>query len=272
MKSEKRRLGSDIPTLVAISTMAWILVNVSHEILGHAGSAALLGIPVRAVSTTTAIIEGDQVTSIGAYRTIMAAGTLMNIMGGAAALILLRLQKQVDFAIRYFLWLFATFSFIIVAMNLVSIMLIGAGDWTEVTRELEPGGLWKAIVIGVGVIITIFGFVIPLRLWMPELRDNRRAQLTITVIPVVTLIVIQSLSLIGSPFVRLLSGANHLLACVFAYLHFILWAILVNALPMPRSLNPAESIRLARSFGWLAFGLVFALFYLVVLGTGIGSA
>ena len=222
MKSEERRFGIDIPTLVAISTMAWILVNVSHEIIGHAGSAVLLGIAVRAVSTTTASIEWDQVTSIGAYRTIMAAGTIMNMMGGVAALILLRFQKQADSAIRYFLWLFATFSFIIVAMNLVSVMLIDAGDWTEVTRELEPRGLWKAIIIGVGVVIMIFGFVMPLRLWMPELRENRRAKLTITVIPVVSLIVVQSLSLIGSPF-KISLRANHLLACVFAYLHFIFW-------------------------------------------------
>ncbi len=57
MKSDETRLGIDKPTLVAISTMAWILVNVSHEIIGHAGSAALLGLPVRVVSTTTAYIE-----------------------------------------------------------------------------------------------------------------------------------------------------------------------------------------------------------------------
>jgi hypothetical protein len=231
----------------------------------------LLGIPVKAVSTTTASIEWDQVTSIGAYRTIMAAGTIMNLMGGAAALILLRLLKHTSSATRYFLWLFATFSFIIVAMNLVSGMFIGVGDWTEVTRELEPRGLWKAIIIGVEVVLTILGFILPLRLWMPELRENRRALLTITVIPVVTLIVVQSLSLIGSPFVRLPSGASHLLACVFAYLHFIFWAILVNALPMIRSKNPAESIRLTPSYLWLASGLVFALFYLVVLGSGLGS-
>ena len=260
----------DIPTLVAISTIAWILVNVSHEIMGHAGSAALLGVPVRVVSTTTASIEWDQVTSIGAYRTIMAGGTVMNLVGGAAALILLHWQRQANSATRYFLWLFATFSFIIAAMNLVSVMLIGAGDWMEFIRELEPGGFWKAIIIGVGVIITIFGYIMPLRIWMPDLRDNRKTQLAVTVIPVVTLIVVQSLSLIGSPFARLPSAEKHLLACVFAYLHFVLWAVLVNALPVPRSKKPLQSIRLLRSYGWLAFGLLFALFYFVVLGPGLG--
>lgn len=271
MKTEDRRLVIDIPTLIAISTMAWILVNVSHEIIGHAGSAALLGIPVRAVSTTTASIEWDQVTSIGAYRIIMASGAIMNFLGGVAALIILRLHKQANSPVRYFLWLFATFSFVIVTMNLVSVILLGAGDWIEVMRGLESLGLWKAIIIGVGLVITIFGFIMPLRLWMPELKDNRKEKLTITVIPVISLIVIQSLSLIGSPFLRLPSGASHLLACVFAYLHFIFWVILVNILPIPRSLDPAKSIRLPRSYGWIISGLVFALFYLIVLGSGIGS-
>ena len=59
MKNEERFFGIDLPTLAAISSLAWILVNVSHEIIGHAGSAFLLGIPVRAVSTTTASIQGE---------------------------------------------------------------------------------------------------------------------------------------------------------------------------------------------------------------------
>jgi hypothetical protein len=268
---EDRRIKIDIPTLVAISTMVWVLVNVSHEIMGHAGSAFLLGIPVRAVSTTAVSIEWDKVTSSGAYRIIMAGGTLMNLIGGTAALILLSLRKQAYSATRYFLWLFSTFSFIIVAMNLVSVVPIGGGDWTEFTRQLEPRNLWKGIIIGIGMIITIFGYILPLRIWMPVLKSNRREQLAITAIPVFTMIVVQSLSLIGSPFASLPSGGMHLLASLFAYLHFVLWAILVNAIPAPRSKNPPQSIRLPRSNAWLASGLLLALFYIVVLGSGIGS-
>jgi len=201
----------------------------------------------------------------------MAVGTAVNYVTGLAALALLRLQKLAKSATRYFLWLFATFSFIIAGMNLVSTMLIHTGDWTEVIRELEPAGVWKALIIGVGALISIGGFIMPLRLWMPGLRDNRKVKLTITVISVVTLIVVQSLSLVGSPFLRLPNGASHLVACAFAYLHFILWAILVNVFPIPLSKKPVESICLPRSYWWLAFGLVFGLTYLVVLGPGIES-
>ncbi len=38
IKSEGDRPEIDIPTLIAIATLAWVLVNVSHEIIGHAGA------------------------------------------------------------------------------------------------------------------------------------------------------------------------------------------------------------------------------------------
>lgn len=122
------------------------------------------------------------------------------------------------------------------------------------------------------MILSVFGYILPLKLWMPDLKSNQRIQLAVTVMPVVTVIVVQSLSLLGSPFISGPSGANHLLACVFAYLHFVLWAILVNALPAPRSIYSPQSIRLPRSYGWLVLGLFFALLYIVVLGPAPGSA
>jgi hypothetical protein len=106
---------------------------------------------------------------------------------------------------------------------------------------------------------------------MPDLRDQRGTLLAITGIPVVTVIVVQSLSLIGSPFAKGSAGAAHLLACVFAYLHFVLWAVLVNVLPAPRSKNTPQGIRLPPSSGWFVLGLFFTLFYIVVLGPVIGS-
>ena len=270
MNNEGRRLEIDIPTLIAISMLAWVLTNILHEIVGHAGSAALLGIPVRAVSTTTVYLEWDQVPSVGAYRIFHAAGTIVNLITGALALLVLRLRILKNSAPRYFLWLFATMSFTIAALNLVSAPLLGGGDWIEVTRGFEPVSLWIAIIVGLGVIMTVAGYALPLRLWMPDLRGNRGAQFKITVIPVVTLIVVQSLSIIGSPFANLPPASNHLLGSIFAYFHFILWAILVNVLPVPRSRNAVESIRLPRSNVSLAFGLVAALFFIFVLGPGLG--
>ena len=56
VESRERQLEVDVPTLIALSTVAWALADVLHEVVGHAGAAVLLGVPVRAVSTTTAYI------------------------------------------------------------------------------------------------------------------------------------------------------------------------------------------------------------------------
>ena len=267
---QKRSVEIDLLTLIAISIIAWSLANFLHEVVGHAGSAALLGIPVRAVSTTTMYIEWDQIKTVGENRIIHAAGAGMNLLTGVIALLFLRSPKINDSATRYFLWLFSTFSFIIVTLNLISAPLIGGGDWIVFIQEFENRELWKAIIIGAGVILTIPGYVLPLRLWMPDLRGNRKTLLKITIIPVMTLIVIQTLSLIGSPFSHLHPEYNHLLASVFAYLHFILWAILVNILPVPRSTSSIDSIRLPRSSVYLGLGFIVGLVFIAVLGPGLG--
>jgi len=260
----------DILTLIAISVIAWSLANFLHEAIGHAGSAALLGIPVRAVSTTTMYIEWSQIDSAAQNVIIHAAGTGLNLFSGIIALLLLRSQKVTDSATRYFLWLFSTVSFILVTINLISAPLIGGGDFSVIIQETENRQMWKAIIIGVGVILTIPGYVLPLRYWLPNMRGHRKTLLIITVIPALTMIIVQSLSLVGSPFSRLPPEYNHLLASVFAYLHFVLWVILVNILPVPKSTRSIESIRFPRSIIYLSIGLFVGIFFITVLGPGWG--
>lgn len=256
-----------MPTLIALSTVAWALADVLHEIVGHAGAAVLLGVPVRAVSTTTAYIVGDQIHSLGDVRTIHAAATVLNLVTGGLALLALRSRRVTSPAARYFLWLFATFSLIVVTLNL----LVGS-DLGEVIRGLEPRGLWRVGVLAVGMFVAVVGYVLPLRLWMPDLRGNRRLQLKITAIPVAVLIVVQALSVARSPFVRQPwgSGQNALATVVALSFFFGLWFALVNLVPRPRSTEPVASIRLTRSKTWLAVGLIVFLIFVAVLGPGLG--
>ena len=270
MNSKRKHIEIDLLTLISVSIVAWSLTNILHEIVGHAGSAALLGIPVRAVSTTTMYLDGAQAVTVVENRIIHAAGSVMNLLTGIVALLFLRSPKITHSAIRYFLWLFSTVSFIIVTLNLISTPLIGAGDWTIFIQGFERKQLWLSMIIGVGVVLAIPGYILPLHFWMPNLRENKKLRLKITVIPVITMIAVQTLSLISSPFSRLPPEQNHLLASVFLFLHFILWAILVNIIPMPHSRNPIESIRLPRSKLFLGLGLVMAFIFIAVLGPGLG--
>jgi hypothetical protein len=262
-----RPIEVDVPTLIALSAVAWALADVLHEVVGHAGAAMLLGVPVKAVSTTTAYIAGDQIHSLGDVRTINAAGTVVNLVTGGVALLALRSPRVTSSASRYFLWLFATFSLIVVTLNL----LMG-GDWSDVTSGLERRGLWRAGIVAAGMLVAVAGYALPLRLWMPDLRENRRVQLKITAIPVAVIIVVQTLSVAGSPFVRQPwdSGQNALATVVALAFFFGLWLALVNVVQRPRSTEPVESIQMTRSKTWLALALIVFLLFVAVLGPGLG--
>ena len=271
MPPQSRDKLLDIPTLIAISLVVWALVDILHEIVGHGGAAVLMGFDVKAASTTTVFFTSDQPYDIDKERFFNAAGVLVNLITGSLALIVLRWRNALSPSWRCFLWLFASFSAIVVAVNLVSAPLIGGGEWTAILRGLEPGAGWKSLVIGTGVVLAVVGYILPLRLFMPQVKDRRLVQLGLTAIPVLTVIIFHSLSLLRSPFAKLPPDTNHLVASVFAYLHLVLWVVMVNVIPWPRSSGPAERIRLSRSGTWLAAGLIILVFYVAVLGPGIGS-
>jgi len=68
---------------------------------------------------------------------------------------------------------------------------------------------------------------------------------------VVTMIALQTLSLVKSPSATLPPESNQRLASVLACIHFVLWLVLVNLIPGPRSSDTPESAQLPRSSaGW----------------------
>jgi hypothetical protein len=274
MENEGKNLKIDIPTLMAISIVAWVLVVSLHEIVGHAGSAVLMGLDVRLATSTGVDIPSDQVSydlwSSAKARTLLAGGTVVNLITGAIALLLLHFRKAISKAWQYFLWLFATFSFIIVIMYLITTTAIGAGDWIVFVQGLNPRNLYVDIIIGTGILLAIPGYALPLWEWMPNLKGNRLTLLKITFVPVLALTITQILSTLRSPYLNEKGGQNPLLASVFVCIHCVIWAILVNLIPVPRSSRGIEGIGLGRSPFWLVTGIVFFLIFVVILGSGIG--
>lgn len=270
MNNEREQIKIDVLTLAAISIVAWALVVIMHEIVGHAGFAALMGIPVRAVSTTTVFLEWNQIKTIDEYRLIHVGGTFMNLVTGGIALILLHYGKRFSKSSRYFLWMFSTMSFVVVIMYLISATAIGAGDWMEVITDLEPRSLFVAMIVFAGILFAIPGYTLPLRAWMPDLKGDRSALLKVTVIPVLVVIIIQTLSVLGSPFAFNAPGIGHLGASIFIFIHFILWLIIVNIFPVSRSSEELEALGLKRSPLWLVAGVAVLIIFVLILGPGLG--
>lgn len=264
------RVEIDTPTLVTVSALAWAAADVAHEIVGHAGAAAVLGIPVRAVSTTTFSLEWEAIESATQDQLINAAATPVNLLTGVLALVVLRSLHVENGPWRYFLWLFAVVSFTMATWNLVTIPLLGGGDWGEVAETLSRPGLWTAGVVAVGVVVAVVGYCVPLRLFLPDLADRPALRHRIAVVPVATMIVVQTVSVLASPFATAPAEANHLLASVFAFAHLVVWAVLVDRGVGPRAHRPVDDLTLRRSPGWLATGAVALIVFVAVLGPGLG--
>jgi hypothetical protein len=266
----------NLPTLIAISALSWISVNITHEFFGHAGFGMLFSHKLNAVNTTTAYLDVDWGNYINQHgfvslRFFCFGGALMNFITGLIALLVLKLKKTINSQVNLFLWLFTSFSFIIIIMNLISVTIIGGGDIAGLISTFNNSKAVKISVLIIGFIIMVIGYTIIQKSFMPILKGHRSVLISITIIPVLTMIVVQTLSLLKSPFAWLSPSQNHLLASVFAYFHFILWALAVNIAPFSNKTNSIENVLTVKSFFWITIGIIAIFFYIFILGPGIGS-
>jgi len=266
----------NFPTLIAISALSWILVNITHEFFGHAVFGILSGLKLNAVSTSTAFFNMDWNEYINQHgyttlRFYLLGGVLMNFVTGVIALLILKFHKSLSSQMYLFLWLFSSFSFIIIVMNFITVTFIGGGDLPQIINTFENQESLRTIVLIIGFIIMIAGYMIIQKNFMPEIKGHRSVLILITLIPVITAIIIQTLSLLKSPFAYLPPSQNHLLASVLAYFHFLLWALIVNIIPLTSKKNSIEKVVVEKSIIWITISLIFIIFYIFILGPGIGS-
>jgi len=267
---------NNLPTLIAISALSWILVNITHEFFGHAVFGIVSGLKLNAVSTSTAFFNIDWNSNINQHgyttlRLFLLGGVLMNFVTGVIALLILKFNKSLSSQMHLFLWLFSSFSFIIIVMNFISVTFIGGGDLPQIISTFKNQENLKIIVLIIGFITMIAGYMIIQKNFMPEIKGHRSVLISITLIPVITAIIIQTLSLLKSPFAYLPPSQNHLLASVLVYFHFLFWALIVNIIPLSSKKNSLEKIITEKSIIWITISLIMVVFYIFILGPGIGS-
>ncbi len=191
----------NLPTLIAIAALAWMLVNISHETFGHAGFGLLSGFKLNAVNTTTAYLDVNWDNEINLngfikYRLFLFGGVFMNFLTGLIAYLILKYKSGLNTQMRLFLWLFASFSYVIIVMNLISVPIIGGGDLVGIIRTYDNQERTKMIVLIVGFVFMIVGYLALQKSFMPEIKKHRSILFSITFLPVITVIIIQTLSLI----------------------------------------------------------------------------
>ena len=199
---------ANLLTIIAISALSWILVNITHEFFGHAVFGILCGLKLKAVSTSTAYLDVNWENYTNQYgfiglRFFLLGGVLMNFITGLIVILIQKFKKPSNSNITLFLWLFASFSLVIIVMNLISVTLIGGGDLPGVISTFNNQDTAKIVVLIIGLFIMIAGYIMIQKSFMPKMKGHRSILASITLIPVLTVIIVQTLSLLMSPFAYL---------------------------------------------------------------------
>ncbi len=260
----------DVPTVIAIAVLAYTLSNMTHEAIGHGGAAVVLG--ARPTMLNAIFFNYDETTvSETVQRWISAAGSIADLLVGLPALALMTRVRSPRW--RYFLWLFAAVNLTTAFGYLLYSGVAGIGDWSQVFAGLAPEGLIRAVLIAVGAPLY---FIVAPRLLAPRLdpflgldpgRRERRAR-TLSLLPYVAGSVSLAVAGILNPLgvkILLISAV----AAGFGGTSLLAWYFTIPRKPATATAEPP--LGLPRGAAWIAAAGVVLLFFVFILGPGIGS-
>ena len=253
-------------TLVAIAIVSWTAVTVLHEIIGHGGVCTLVGGDVRAVSTTELYCLN---VSGWRYKLVAAAGSTANAIVALFCLALARIISRLPATLYYFLWLFMSTNIFYAGSYMMIGPFTGYGDWAYVIQGVQPELLWRLGMTAVGYVICVVGMrFAALPQWgelLGQDPDERQTRMhLLTRVPFVIALMVNVLAGLFSPLQPRWAMLTSLLAPMV-----LIW--LVNLPNWPRATEPVPAVPLPRNMAWWIAGIVFCLFFIVVLGPGIGS-
>jgi hypothetical protein len=262
----------DRSTIIAISVLAYALANVVHEGLGHGGACILLG--ARPTMFNAIFFTYDESTASDAVqRIISAAGSIVNAIIGLPLVALLRSRAPLSPRWRYFLWIFCAVNLLTAFGYLLFSGIGGIGDWARVIQGARPVWPFRLVLVVAGGLLY---FVIAPRLLMPALdpflgRDPdtrvaraRRLSLVPYAAGAVTLIVAGLLNPLGMKIVLISAAAASL-----GGTSLLAW---YPAIPRPPSAYATDTpLGITRSIPWIVSAAIAMVFFVLVLGPGIGK-
>lgn len=274
MPTDARSARIDVPTVLAISALAYVLANIVHEGLGHGGMCLLVGAHPTVLNAIFFEYD-DQAASIAQQKWISAGGTIANVLVGLPIAWALRRRRNDAGGLapssRYFLWLFCAVNLLTAFGYLIYSGISGIGDWAHVVQGLQLAWLFRVAMTIAGVVLY---FIVAPRLLMPSLdpflgtdpavRPVRGRQLGL--VPYLAGGVALVIAGILNPYglrVVLISAV----AAGFGGTSLLAW---YPGIPRtPSAGTPDVPLSIERSWGWIVVGIAVLTFFVVVLGPGI---
>lgn len=258
----------DLPTVTAIALVAYAATNVLHEAVGHGGAClALGGKPL--VLSSVHFECGEQAMSALALRGVAAAGTIVNFIAGALALVVFKTANPLHKPhAAYFLWLFTTLNLLSGAGYFLFSGAGGIGDWADVARGTMPPLVWRPAM-------SVFGGALYFLLarqsaqWLRSLTGSgelsmRRSKL-LTVPAYISGGLLYCLSGLFNPVGPVLIAISAA-AASFGGSSGLLW---LSKFLRSGEHSAVTAAGLDRSYVWIVAGCAVSLIFVAILGPGI---
>jgi len=256
----------DRATVVAIAVLAYTLADLVHEALGHGGAALLLG--ARPTMLNAIFFNYDEATvSLTAQRVISAAGSVVNLVVGLPLLAIVPRVRSARW--RYFLWLFAAVNVLTAFGYLLYSGIGGIGDWSRVIDGFAPTWLYRGGLIVTGFVLYFVVAPRPLDAFLGRTRELREVRArALSLVPyfvgAAALVLAGLLNPLGWRLVVISAAAASL-----GGTSLLAWYPALPRAPQRDTTEPPLGI--ARGNGWLLAATIVLLFFVFVLGPGIGS-
>jgi hypothetical protein len=185
MHSHEKLPEDDRLTVIAISTVAYIFQDVSHE-GGHAVAAWLSG--AHRITVSTAAYQSD-IESLWA----VAAGVLVNLIVAAVLLLLLLKPHRHKSAAHYFLVLAMSMNLLNGTGYLFYSGVFDSGDMRQVIEGLQPYWLWRLGLVLIGY-ASYYGSMLAVGVKLKPFDDQKRRLFRLVWISYVTARVVAGLA------------------------------------------------------------------------------
>ncbi|MGH8091946.1 MAG: hypothetical protein ACREIF_00530 [Chthoniobacterales bacterium] len=144
-------MKDDLVTVIAVGVLAFIAVDIAHEVVGH-GIGLLLSGGRAGILTTTRLIS-DVPRPGQSWRIFDLGGPAGNLSWAALCLVLQRFQRGAAPRWRLFLWASAMFSLFWEFGYLMKCGLTGSGDYMALILGLKPAAVWRALLFLAGLML-----------------------------------------------------------------------------------------------------------------------